>query len=252
MVAFARAVITHIHREYVSIAPQPDIPEDMRIWNRGTMPLFRNCWNFAANYLESIVDKIPDGIYMMDSQQPYLEDKLPLSSMAVFHIRKGISSFGFVPLNAKKLSDISSLHPTHYLVAAFARMGKTACGETVFEDYHFYRRHNRGPWLHKYGWVELVTNLDQSDNVIKNPLEADRGGYDTFIGFFVSPPSRQLAQIDVYGSNDDEIAMMWNGKPCQPFKLTQEDMANIAALDQKLVARKKKLGLPVPALGCAA
>lgn len=50
-------------------------------------------------------------------------------------------------------------------------------------DYHWYRLDENGMWSHKMG-PDPATNLDNSDNLIFDPRNADRGTYTEFCGFF--------------------------------------------------------------------
>ena len=50
-------------------------------------------------------------------------------------------------------------------------------------DYHFYRQNADGSWSHKQG-TSKVKNTDSAGNIIYNPMEAKRGEYDEFIGFY--------------------------------------------------------------------
>jgi hypothetical protein len=50
-------------------------------------------------------------------------------------------------------------------------------------DFHWYRRDRDGRWSHKPGGTQ-ATNLDNSGNIISDPLTADRGPYTTFCGCY--------------------------------------------------------------------
>lgn len=50
-------------------------------------------------------------------------------------------------------------------------------------DYHWYRKDRDGKWSHKMAWLP-ATNLDNSNNLITDPRNADRGSYTVFCGCF--------------------------------------------------------------------
>lgn len=51
-------------------------------------------------------------------------------------------------------------------------------------DYHFYRQNTDGTWSHKQGGSYVVTEDDDGEKII-DPRYCNRGGYDTFVGFFL-------------------------------------------------------------------
>ncbi|MCP2259809.1 hypothetical protein LX15_003518 [Streptoalloteichus tenebrarius] len=64
-------------------------------------------------------------------------------------------------------------------------------------DYHWYRYVSDGFWGHKPG-ATAVTNLDNSNVVIKDPKTANRGRYTDFCGYFYSCRTQQR-RIRGYG-----------------------------------------------------
>ena len=54
------------------------------------------------------------------------------------------------------------------------------------KQYHFYRQDEDGKWSHKDGGG-IATQLDDSDNKIIDPKDADRGEYNKFCGYFCIP-----------------------------------------------------------------
>lgn len=51
-------------------------------------------------------------------------------------------------------------------------------------DYHWYEQNSDGYWSHKPGIAE-VTNLDESNKLISDPENCDRGQYTVFAGWFM-------------------------------------------------------------------
>jgi hypothetical protein len=51
-------------------------------------------------------------------------------------------------------------------------------------DFHWYRMGRDGLWTHKPGG-NPVTNVDDSDNLITDPRNADRGPYTDFCSFMI-------------------------------------------------------------------
>ena len=62
----------------------------------------------------------------------------------------------------------------------------TTSGHIPFlgSDFHFYLKGDNGYWSHKPG-VTNPTIFDNSDNLIKDPTECDRGIYTNFVGCYV-------------------------------------------------------------------
>lgn len=61
-------------------------------------------------------------------------------------------------------------------------------GEGFFDtDYHWYRQNDDGTWSHKRG-INGISDVDDSDNIIYNPQECDRGMYENFVGFYMIKP----------------------------------------------------------------
>lgn len=56
------------------------------------------------------------------------------------------------------------------------------------EDYHFYRLDNNGYWSHKSGRTP-ARNVDDSNNLIRNPIFADRGPYTIIAGYLGVGPN---------------------------------------------------------------
>lgn len=56
-------------------------------------------------------------------------------------------------------------------------------------DFHWYRHDNNGTWSHKIGKTS-ATNQDASGNMIDDPEQADRGGYNQFCSYFCVCKSR--------------------------------------------------------------
>lgn len=50
-------------------------------------------------------------------------------------------------------------------------------------DYHWYREDSNGYWSHKPGST-YATNVDNSNDLITDPEDADRGYYTTLVGYF--------------------------------------------------------------------
>lgn len=51
-------------------------------------------------------------------------------------------------------------------------------------DFHYYVKDKNGYWSHKPG-VTNPTIFDNMGNIIKDPLNCDRGYYDNFVGYYV-------------------------------------------------------------------
>lgn len=58
-------------------------------------------------------------------------------------------------------------------------------------DYHWYRLNPNGTWSDKPGFAS-VTDVDESGNIITDPLIADRGCYVDFIGYFYVKRSKAV------------------------------------------------------------
>ena len=57
------------------------------------------------------------------------------------------------------------------------------------EDYHFYRQNSDGTWSHKPGLTSVInTESANSNNLIFDPEECNRGNYIYFIGFYAITP----------------------------------------------------------------
>lgn len=54
-------------------------------------------------------------------------------------------------------------------------------------DFHWYRQDSDGYWSHKQG-LTPVKRTDNSGELIKDPMYADRGAYTTFVGYFAVTP----------------------------------------------------------------
>jgi hypothetical protein len=58
-------------------------------------------------------------------------------------------------------------------------------------DYHWYRINSEGFWSHKPGYTP-VRNVDNSGNIIRDPVTCDRAGYTEFCGFFYTCRSQRI------------------------------------------------------------
>jgi hypothetical protein len=78
------------------------------------------------------------------------------------------------------------------------------------KDYHFYRRNEDGTWSHKTG-MDPVSDLDFSGKKILDPINADRGEYNIFCGYYAIPYDRNYkhARIDYRLEN-----AINNGREC--------------------------------------
>jgi len=56
-------------------------------------------------------------------------------------------------------------------------------------DYHWYRLDDNGKWSHKPGSTP-ATNKDNSNNLITDPKNCDRGPYSEFCGYYYCNPSK--------------------------------------------------------------
>lgn len=73
---------------------------------------------------------------------------------------------------------------TAQIMAAFVALPEHQ-GEGA--DYHFFRMHRDRSWSHKMAW-DLPTLMDSSGKTIDNVLNADRGKFTEFVGFYEVPP----------------------------------------------------------------
>ena len=61
-------------------------------------------------------------------------------------------------------------------------------------DYHFYRQDNNGYWSHKNG-SNPAKNVDESNKLIKDPKDADRGEYTIFCGYYMVPNKSEFKHM---------------------------------------------------------
>jgi hypothetical protein len=91
-------------------------------------------------------------------------------------ISMDMAELGYVFIEAK--ADVT-IPDKAYMVALSIFPGN----EEYTSDYHWYRLNSDGTWSHKPGF-DSVTNMDKSGSVITDPLTANRGLYNCFVGYF--------------------------------------------------------------------
>ncbi|MFX1510618.1 MAG: hypothetical protein ACFFBR_09960 [Promethearchaeota archaeon] len=127
-------------------------PED---WNdAGVIQYNNNCYNYACN-------KRTDTF-----AQPGRASGNMYQSLQCNEVKEGAISDG--------LKAAETCGPCCHKVALFVWPGV---------DYHWYRQDHGGMWSHKPGQTR-ATNLDNDNNPIDDPRDANRGGYTDFCGFF--------------------------------------------------------------------
>lgn len=104
-------------------------------------------------------------------------------------------------------------------------------------DFHWYRRDRDGTWSHKPG-ATAATNLDDSDRVITDPRNADRGRYTQFCGFFcvprggVSIDGFRSAFISAPGQGPEATIvrlLVFSGRPDPEWVLDADEDAELVA-----------------------
>lgn len=130
------------------------------LWNENipeNIKDYTNCYSYALNRLEfNIEDKLQPGQL---SGKKY--DEMDCN-VILKYIRKDLNRIDILPVqNNTKLDCL------HYKIALALDV------EHKKKDYHFYRQDSDGLWSHKPGG-NLATNLDASDNIIRDPKTADR------------------------------------------------------------------------------
>lgn len=193
-------------QEYVDVAlvDPPSFPEKkdrspFAAWNAPELIPLRNCYAFACDALFPDVKDLrallwANGRQEMGSEKcaymipfPGTSGGEAFEAFASKSLRKALIRDGFISLPQIHSKSIR-IPRKHYLIAAFLSD----------RDYHFYRYHAKeGVWYHKLGWDHPVTNRDLSGKVIETPLWSERGPYQAFVGYFLSPPERRPMDIIV-------------------------------------------------------
>lgn len=82
--------------------------------------------------------------------------------------------------------------------------------------YHFYRQDLNQLWSHKNGWSK-ITNRDDSNKLILDPANCNRGEYDLFQGYFLVPINPSLKNMSNFhnienGPNRKKLAKILRKK----------------------------------------
>lgn len=132
-------------------------------WNDGasggTRQFWNNCYNYACDYRT-------DTFAQPGAASGDVWHQLVCANVSAAAVRDS--------LTPTKLTTIKCPSQGH-LVAL--------CMWNTF-DYHWYRMGRDGFWSHKPGGMP-VTNLDNSNQLIRDPRTANRGDYTTFCGFMI-------------------------------------------------------------------
>ncbi len=111
----------------------------------------------------------------------------------------------------------------YYLVAAVSRSKPDPMGHG---DYHFYRQMSDGAWWHKSG-EQLPRNTDSLGHVIANPMTANRGYYDIFVGYYYVPENGlpvgfvKTTTLDMDGPLPPDVLASWKVVQESRWKLFQ-------------------------------
>lgn len=152
------------------------------VWNDTFVQENHNCYAYVLNAISSKrVGKPQPGYY---GRYPYL----------------GLDDYNCLTFYKRLKKDI----PSMYLINFNDRCRKGFYKGFIAldpkdsdQDYHFYRQDNDGMWSHKPGRSKAV-RTDASDNVITNPVLADRNykyfNYSTPCFFFCLSPSLAKAR----------------------------------------------------------
>lgn len=129
-----------------------------------------------------------------------------------------------------------------YSLASQVRSYETAMALVVAPgyDYHWYRRDSNGRWSHKPGSTS-VTNRDNSNRIITNPISANRGNYTHFCGYYVS----KSLTLTRYGTNQNKGTARISG----PRSIAKNEMNQEGILPEGLQAEILLFsGMPNPVL----
>lgn len=184
-----------------SLSPEKEWREartPVDVWNKPGFLETRNCYAFACNAiapdLETVRNQLlghVDEPFTYYIPGPGSTGGRPFASSNASELRQSLEADGFIAQTQIHFSKIRILRG-HTLIAGYAG----------YNDFHFYRYFSGDKsWYHKKGWGGVVSNLDFSGKLISNPFHSDRGPYQCFIGFFLSPPDRKPLNIVVADKN---------------------------------------------------
>jgi hypothetical protein len=139
-------------------------------WNNdANVRLNNNCYNYASNKRTNTFAQPGRGCGHM------------YTAITCAEVTRGALCDGL----HRRFDCFPATEKPRYLVAMVVAPGPG------FIDYHWYRKQKEGYWGHKPGST-AARNLDNSNQVIVDPVTCDRGPYTQFCGFFYTCVSQKI------------------------------------------------------------
>lgn len=164
----------------------------------------RNCYALVCNAFEPDVRNLPPGKYCVGIPSPGQTGGRPIKNTeSTDDVADALLADKFVFLPYKRFADIKrkDVPDGQYVIAATLDPKR---------DWHFYCTHISDPlgkFYQKPGWIQPVTDLDDSNNIIQDPRFAVRRCrtvyYKRFVGYFLAPRGGVKLNIEMERCDDD-------------------------------------------------
>ena len=152
------------------------------IWNSNTIQNSHNCYSYMLN-------DINDDLVQIYSDED-IEDRKILNPQPGHYcgMTKFVNYYETTCDNIIKrvLCDNPNITFHQELPECKSNFYRGALAVHKHDMYHFYRQDDNNYWSHKDGGG-IITNLDNSNHIIIDPKDADRGEYNEFCGYFCIP-----------------------------------------------------------------